>query len=236
MDNSFQGKSDFECFTTFSENPKKVSLETLKGAHKFIAKIIKDGESGPTVKSLIPIFSTFSKEEIKSYVFTCMRKPILLELLLRIIQELILNGPERAKTLQLEVVKSKSGGKTVCIADPFAESGDTYDEDFLGKVDEAFFQLTDLEGKSPEVKFAAGQGHGAPYSPFGKDGSFIRPKPRVARSLHSSIEVCSLTSLLAHCQKSETHFVAIFPAFRRRLRTLATPILSDLPPWPKSQR
>ena len=190
MDNSSQGKSDFECFTSFSENPKKVSLETLKGAHKFIAKIIKDGESGPTVKSLIQIFSAFSGKEIKSYVFTCMRKPILLELLLCIIQELILNGPERAETLQLEVVKSKAGGKTVCIADPFTEAGDTYDEDFLGKVDEAFFQLTDAEGKSPDVKFASGQGHAAPYSPFGKDGSFIRPKPRVARSLHSSIEVC----------------------------------------------
>ena len=94
MDNSSQGKSDFKCFTSFSENPKKVSLETLKGAHKFVAKIIKDDESGPTIKSLIPIFSAFSKKEIKSYVFTCMRKPILLELLLCIIQELILNGPE----------------------------------------------------------------------------------------------------------------------------------------------
>ena len=206
MDNSSQGKSYFECFTSFSENSKKNSLETLKGAHKFVTKIIKDGESGPTEKSLIPIFSAFTSKEIKSYVFTCMRKPILLELLLCIIQELILNSPERAKTLQLEVVKSKSGGKTVCIADPFAEAGDTYDEDFLGKVDEVFFQFKDSEGKSPDVKFAAGQGHGAPYSPFVKDDSFIRPKPRVVRSLHSSIEVCLLFSSLTNLSKERDTF------------------------------
>ena len=190
MDKNSQGMSNSDCFISFSKDPKKVSQEILKGAHKHIAKIIKDGESGPTVQSLIPIFSVFAQKEIKRYVFTRMRKPILLELVLCIIQELVLNGPERAKTLHLEVVKSKSGGKTVCIADPFVENDNGYDEDFLGEVDEAFFRLTDTAGKSPEVKFASGQGHAAPYSPFGRDGSFIHPRPAVARSLHSSMEVC----------------------------------------------
>lgn len=190
---SSQGNSDSQCFISFSEDPKKASQETLKGAQKFIAKIIQNGESGPTVKSLIKIFSAFTPS-IKSYVFTCMRKPILLDLVLCIIQELVLNGPQRAQTLQLEIAKSKSGGKTVRIADPFQEEGDAYDDDFLNTIDEAFFKLKDSAGKSPEVQIAAGQGHGAPYSPFGEDGSFIRPKPRAARNLQPSLEVCTTLS------------------------------------------
>ena len=200
MDNSFQGKSDFECFTSFSENPKKVSPETLKGAHKFVAKIIKDGESGPTVKSMIPIFSAFTTKEIKSYVFTCIRKSILLELLLCIIQDLILNGPERAKTLQIELVNTKAKGKTLRIVDPFTANDDGYDNDFLEKIDEAFFCLKDSEGKSPDVSLAAGQGHAAPYSPFAKDGSYVEPKTRKARrSLEASIEVCSIERPPTNC-------------------------------------
>ena len=193
MENNNQGKLDLECFNAFAADPKNSSPETLRGAHKFIAKTIKNGESGPTVQSLIRIFSVFTKETIKDYVFTRMTKPILLDLALCVIQELVLNGPERAKTLQLELVKSKSKGKTLRIADPFAGDDDDYDNDFLEKIDEAFFCLKDADGKSPDVNLAAGQGHAAPYSPFAKDGSYVKPKSSKARrSLSASIEVCAL--------------------------------------------
>lgn len=119
-----------------------------------------------------------------------MKKPILSELALCIIQDIVLNGVERAQTLQLVVVQSKSDGKTVKIADPFEEeSAEGYDAEFLEKIDEAFFKLKDTEGKSPDVNLVTGQGHKAPYSPFGKDGSFLRPKASAARSLAPSIEV-----------------------------------------------
>ena len=75
------------------------------------------------------------------------------------------------------------------VADPFHAERDEFDEAFLGKIDEAFFCIKDFEGNSPDVNLAAGHGHKAPYSPFGKDGGFIRPKPPVVRSLEASIEV-----------------------------------------------
>ena len=80
MDKSIQGKSDFDCFTLFSNSPKNVSIEVMKGAHKFVAKSIKNGDSGPTCSTLIKIFTAFSQQKIKDYVFTRMKKPILLEL------------------------------------------------------------------------------------------------------------------------------------------------------------
>ena len=194
MDKNHQGKSDSECFELFSNSPKEVTMEVVKGAHKFIAKVIRDDEKGPTIQSLIKIFDVFSQQKIKKYVFTRMTKPILLELALCIIQEIALNGAERAQKLQLEVVQSKSGGKTVKIADPFDEDPtEGYDADFLEKIDEAFFKLRDSEGKSPDVNLVTGQGHKAPYSPFGKDGSFIRPDASAVRSLETSLEVRAST-------------------------------------------
>ena len=58
------------------------------------------------------------------------------------------NGVDRAKTLQSEVVRSKSGGKTVKIADQFA-AGNTESPDagFLKKIDEAFFTLKNVCGR-----------------------------------------------------------------------------------------
>lgn len=191
MDKNIQGKSDLECFESFSNDPKGVPIEIVKSAHKYIAKIIQNGEKGPTVQSLIKIFDVFARKKIRKYVFTRMRKPILLELVLCIIQDIALNGVERAQKLQLIMVQSKAHGKTVKIADPFEENPEEgYDADFLEKIDEAFFKLKDLEGKSPDVNLVSGQGHKAPYSPFGKDGSFLRPKASVIRSLGPSIEVC----------------------------------------------
>ena len=193
MNNSVQGKSDSDCFNLFSNSPKNVSLEVMKGAHKFVAKALKEGGSTPTCQTLIKIFTAFTPQKIKDYVFTRMKKPILLELALCIIQEIVLNGVGRAETLQLEVVKSKSGGKTVKIADQFeAESTESPDSGFLNKIDEAFFKLKNADGKSPDVNIASGQGHKAPYSPFGKDGGLIRQKPPVARNLNPDIQVSSI--------------------------------------------
>ena len=195
MDKVHQGKSDSECFELFSNDPKGVSVEIVKGAHKFIAKVIRNEEKGPTIQSLVKIFDVFTRNKIRKYVFTRMTKPILLELALCVIQDIALNGPERAQKLQLVMVQSKSEGKTVKIADPFDENPtEGYDAEFLEKIDEAFFKLKDVDGKSPDVNLVSGQGHKAPYSPFGKDGSFLRPKASVVRSLGASIEVGQLLS------------------------------------------
>ena len=132
-----------------------------------------------------------------------MTKPLLLELALCVIQEILFNGIGRAKSLQLELVKTKFGGKTVKIADPFQLNRDEFDDAFLGKIDEAFFCLKDKNGESPDIQLAAGHGHGSPYSPFGKDGAFLRPKPKAVRSLAAPIEVRPLTFLcpVGYCEQ-----------------------------------
>jgi hypothetical protein len=189
MERSPQEKSDSQCFELFSTDPKGVSIEIVQGAHKFIANVIKNDENGPTCQTLIKIFSEFTKKPIKDYVFTRMTKPILLELALCIIQDLVLNGPERRHSLEIELTKSKSGGKLVRVADPFEDDGKHLDPDFLKEIDEAFFKLKDADGKSPDVVVTAGQGHKASYSPFAKDGAFVRPGGLVPRSLELPLEV-----------------------------------------------
>ena len=189
MDKNNQGKTDSQCFELFSKDPKGVSMEIVNGAHKFVANAIDNPKNGITIQNLIKIFAFFTKTPIKDYVFTRMRKPILLELALCIIQEIVSNGIERAKTLQLEVVSSKAEGRFVRVADEFNDGGEEYDSDFLGKIDEAFFRFKDKEGRSPDIDFASGQGHKSPYSPFDKHGAFITPKKKTPRSLHKDLEV-----------------------------------------------
>ena len=175
MDSTLKNSSSVDCFNQFVESPRDVSSEVLDGAHRYVARTIQEGKGGPTIKDLVKMFGHFTHGKVQAYVFKRMTKPILLELALRIIQEISLNGVGRAKSLQLEAVKSKSGGKIVRIADPFSEDKEGAEEDVYQKIDEAYFRLLDSDGKSPEIKFAAGQGHKAPYSPFAKDGSFVRP-------------------------------------------------------------
>ena len=189
MDVVSKNSSSRDCFYQFMASPKDVSAKVLDGTHKFLAQTIENGKGGPTIEDLVKVFGHFVHGKIQKYVFKRMTKPILLELALRIVQEISLNGVGRAKTLQLELVKQKSGGQTVRIADPFSEEESPIDEVALKEIDEAYFRLLDSEGKSPEIKFAAGQGHKASYSPFAKDYAFIRPRPRAARSLEAPIEV-----------------------------------------------
>ena len=193
-------RTDESYFKEFVEDPKKISPEVIQGAHKYIAKIIRDGEHGPTTQTLIKIFLPFSKNKIKPYIFKRMTKPILLELALCIIQDLALNGPSRANTLELELENSKSDGKVARIADPFVDEGDAgYDKSFLSEIDEAFFKFKDSSGKSPDVSLSSGQGHKAPYSPFGKDGAFVRPGAHASRSLSEAFEVHILMLAVFSC-------------------------------------
>ena len=203
MDPVSAKKFNLDCFNQFKQSPKDVSIKVVKGAHKHLARATKNPKNSPTCGEMIKMFSHFSNG-IKDYVYNRMTKKVLLELALCVVQEILLNGIGRAKTLELELVKTKHGGKTVKIADPFKVERDEFDEAFLGKIDEAFFCIKDSDGNSPDVNLAAGIGHGAPYSPFGKDGGFIRPKPSVVRSLEASIEVtfpCPFFRPVGSCPK-----------------------------------
>ena len=189
MDPVTAKKFNLDCFNQFKESPKDVSMKVVKGVHKHLALATKNPQTAPSCAEMIKIFSHFTNGKVKDYVFKRMTKKVLLKLAVCVIQEIILNGIGRVRTLELELVKTKFGGKTVQIADPFQAEREQFDHAFLGKIDEAFFCLKDSEGNSPDVNLAAGHGHKAPYPPFGKDGGFLRPKPPVARSLEASIEV-----------------------------------------------
>ena len=164
-------------------------MEVIQGAHKFLVEVIRGTKESPNNKTFISMFGEFCSKPIKDYIFSRMGKKIMQELALCILQDLASNGPERAKTLQLEVEKASSGGKRVRIADQFAEDDKPIDQSFLEEIDEAIFKFKDQTGASPDVKVAAGQGLAAPYLPPSPGGAFVTPTKRTARSLTKEIEV-----------------------------------------------
>ena len=132
---------------------------------------------------------------MKDYVFTRMGKPILLELALTILQDLISNGKGRGETLQLKIEKTVRGGKIV--VHPEAEtfksdkqSGETPETD----VEAAHFTISDTSGSSPDVKFKSGKGFKPPYLPPDKDVYFT-PRKGPRKSLIAAFEVCQLRCL-----------------------------------------
>ena len=137
-----------------------------------------------------------------------MTKSILQELALCILQELISYGPGRAQNLDLVLVETKAGGKTVAIAQPPDEF--PIDDAFIRDIDEAFFTLHDLTGFSPEKKVASGQGHDAPYSPPDKRGYFT-PQKATPKSLERVFEVHVTTPLLDNL--SDLIYGTTFPKF-----------------------
>ena len=131
----------------------------IQGAHKYMTHVINGTEQSPKNSIFIGLFNQFTKVPIKEYIFTRMAKPILQELALCILQELISYGPSRAQNLTLVLERTKSNGKTVVIEkDEFPVS-----PEFISDIDEAFFKLSDITGFSPDKKVASGQGHEAPY-------------------------------------------------------------------------
>ena len=188
MEKTFDKLSSFECFQKFVEFPKGSDMDIIMGSHKFMIEVIRKEKESPSNKTLIKIFGEFSKKPIKNYIFSRMGKSIMQELAVCILQDLAANGPQRAKSLQLEVVTASSGGKTVQIADQF-DDGSAIDQSFLDEIDSAIFKFKDGSGSSPDVNFASGQGYAAPYLPPGESGEFLTPKKKVARVLLKDIEV-----------------------------------------------
>ena len=164
-------------------------MDTIQGAHKFLVEVIRGTQESPSNKTLITMFGEFCSIPIKNYIFSRMGKKIMQELALCILQDLASNGPERAKTLQLEVIKASSGGKRVKIADQFDDGEKPIDKSFLEEIDEAIFKFKDQTGASPDVKISSGQGLAAPYLPPSPDGAFGTPVKKSARSLQKEIEV-----------------------------------------------
>ena len=161
-------------------------MNVAQGAHKFLSDVIKGREKGPVNSVFIGLFNQFTTTPVKNYVYQRMAKKILQELGLRVLQEIISGGFERAQSLRLVLDETRSGGKTVVIDNPPVEF--PVDEEFVRDIDEVFFCLLDTTGASPDVRLASGQGRSPPYSPPDKDG-FFTPRKTNPKSLEADFEV-----------------------------------------------
>ena len=149
------------------------------------------------------------------YVFKRLGKKILQELALCILQDLATNGPGRAKTLELEVVKASSGGKVVKIVDHFEDGSGPLDQSFLDEIDEAIFRFKDPARESPDIKISARQGFAAPYLPPNEEGTFVTPTKRKPRSLDEQMAVsppAELAAIFNSVTPSLPHLQAVTPA------------------------
>ena len=185
---------DHELFTEFTSDPKGSSMQTILGAHRFLANVIENEDDGPTLKTLMKIFRPFvPQDSIKDYIFRRIKKSLLLELALCILQDVASNGISRLASLCLAVEKTRSGGKNV-VVEPQSERPDNEtieDEAFMEEIDEIFFRFSDSKGNSPDVKFAAGAGHPPSYSPPDGKGNFITPEKRGNPKALFPFEVCT---------------------------------------------
>ena len=136
---------DHELFTEFISDPKGSSMDIILGAHRFLAAIIENKDDGPTLKTLMKIFRPFiPTNSIKDYVFKRIKKSLLLELALCILQDVATNGLDRLGSLNLVIEKTNAGGKNVVIQPSEEDFGDasTGDDKFLNEIDEIFFRFS----------------------------------------------------------------------------------------------
>ena len=174
---------DHSLFKIFCNSPKTFSNTALHASHRFLVKSVPEKKSPVTKTILIKILMNFVQPDIKEYHFKRMSRAILVELAICIVQDLIQNGPGRAQSLELQLLKSSAGGATVSIADPFVDEAGSYDEDFLREIDEidaAEFNLRDKSGATPDKQINSGQGFARPFLEPNEEGSFVTPK-RVLR-------------------------------------------------------
>ena len=81
-------------------NPTNPTVEIVKGAHCFITQVIQGKQEAPSKAVLISLFNGFVDGQIKDYIYNKIKKPILLELALCILQEIGTHGIEHAKSLK----------------------------------------------------------------------------------------------------------------------------------------
>ena len=172
--------TDEQCFTLFSKSPRGSSQKILMGSHRFLSQAIKNKSGPPSGTVLIEIFMSFAQKGAKEYVFRQMKKQILLELALCLVQDLISGGEARAGSLEIQIERCSAGNKNAVIATREGETEESeefpLDTSIDWNIDEATFCLHDKSGASPDSKIVSGQGKAAPYSPPEADGSFSTPK------------------------------------------------------------
>ena len=142
---------------------------------------------------MIEIFSAFSSK-IKPYVFKTIGKKICQELALCILQELVDGGPERAQSIELKIVKTKSGGKNVVIAETEEDEGAAPSSPKPRQIiDECTFELRNEKfGLSPNFKIRAQhQGAIRANASLSFEPEFASPEDETEREKEREMEVSS---------------------------------------------
>ena len=92
---------------------------------------------------LIGIFNEFIDEPVKDYVFHRISRKLLLEITIRILQEFIERGVERARSLKLVIVKVRLGEHTILTA-PNDSNGEIHKDPYSApEVIDTTFRLSD---------------------------------------------------------------------------------------------
>ena len=172
----------------FSENPRHFNIKVLQGSHKFISLALRNKTTAPKKSTLIDIFNEFASEPIKDYVFHRISKKLLLELALRIIQEIVQKGVDRASSLQLVVQKTSNGAKSVVIARNNDKDSDAAETIEGAEIEDATFTLKDKHGVSPDISVAIGKNRDPPYQEPDATGYFT-PKRGPRKSLAKYFQV-----------------------------------------------
>ena len=174
--------TDLSLFNSFCESPKSFSLSVLQGVHRFLLNSLSEKKSSVTKKILIKILMCFVPVEIRECHFRHMNRVTLVELVIYIVQDLIVNGPDRDKLLELQLVKTSSGGTDIDIADPLEDDVDGFDADFLREIDEidaTEFSPCDTSGATPEKKIHLVQDFAQSFLVPDTEGSFITPQKTI---------------------------------------------------------
>ena len=149
--------------------------------------VLRNKSSVPKKTTLSELFQEFMTEPVKQYVFNRIPRRMLLEVALCVLQDIASKGVSRAKTLQLEVVKTSAGGKTFAIANQHSERPEDSAANSV-QAEDANFRFADNTDKTPDVAFSIGKSHCPPYEKPDKQGYFP-PPTRARKSLTAEFAV-----------------------------------------------
>ena len=168
-----------EFFTKFLENPKGSPIGVVKESHRFLSEILRNGDHSkkgfPTLDILVKLFSQFS--DILPYVFKRLGKRNLLELALHILNEIVVGGNGRAKSLELQLIQTTNGGKDVVIRKP-APGAPEPPLQGTPSIERCTFEMRDKSGRSPAKKVATGIGSTLPLAPPADSLEYATPEKR----------------------------------------------------------
>ena len=223
MENPKGKNSGIEFFKKFCDNPKEIDLETVQGAHKYLNLVLGQKVSSSCAKKsiLIGIFNQFIDKPVKDYVFHRISRKLLLELAIRILQEFIQRGVERAKTLKLVIAKATSNEDQTILIAPNDSSDVASKSPFSApEVLDATFRLSDRSGLSPDVSFSIGKKRPPAFQRPDKTGYFT-PFSAARKSLAETFKV-TITFALSCCitawnLRAVIHFVTNFLRIWRTL-------------------